>query len=814
MSGKFTKKAENVLNKTLDIACELGHSYIGGEHLLLAMLAEEDCTAAKLLIARGLTYQNVREEVIKRFGNEKASVLTPADMSSPVRHIIEQSAFHSKNFGKTQIGTEHMLIALAEENITGVNSLLVSLGTDFEEIKEDTFSLLTEITDFIGSSGRGSRYSQNVIKDAPMLLQHGRDLNRLAAEGKLDELIGRENELNRVMEILSRRSKNNPCLIGEAGVGKTAIAEGLARLITSGRVPEELSDRHIIMLDISSMVAGAKYRGEFEDRMKAVLREVGKNKSVILFIDEIHTLIGAGAAEGAIDAANILKPALARGELQVIGATTISEYRKHIEKDPALARRFQPVVVKEPDEAQAIKILEGLRPAYEAHHRLKIEDEAIVAAVRMSVRYINDRFLPDKAIDLIDEAASRKRIQTLTMPEELARLENEVKKAETEKESAIRNQDFEKAAPLRDYERRLKKEFETKKSQWQAEAGNKKLNVTPEDIAELTSLQTGIPANRINGDEEAKLRSLERELNLKVIGQPSAVSAVAKAIRRNRTGLRNPARPIGSFIFSGTTGVGKTELAKVLAQVMFGSRESMIRFDMSEYSEKQATSKLIGSPPGYVGYDEGGLLTEAVRRKPYSLVVFDEIEKAHRDIFNILLQVLDDGILTDSQGNKVNFKNTIIIMTTNAGCGFLQSGRKGIGFANENYENAENRTKEVKKQLELVFPPEFLNRIDEIVVFNSLTKADIRRIAQLLIDELKNRALMLGLKTEFEEGVFDYITEKGFNDAYGARELRRVIQTEIEDVLANELLSDNKCKADGTVLFSVENGRIKCKSKE
>lgn len=795
MPKSFTQKATNVLNKSLYLASELGHTYIGSEHLLLALTSETDSVASKLLDARGVNFEVTRDAIRRRIGSGERTRITPRDMTPRTKRIIENAAYQSSRFGQSYIGTEHLLYAVASESDSIAVVILGELGVSAADI-------ITDITNFLGNvngdgsesedsmqlGGKSSHKPSGSLKDTPSLAQYGRDLTAMARDGKLDPIIGRETETERVIQILSRRTKNNPCLIGEPGVGKTAVVEGLAERIAEGSVPESLIGRTIVTLDISSMIAGAKYRGEFEERMKAVMAEVAKNPGIILFIDEIHTIIGAGAAEGAVDAANILKPALARGEIQIIGATTIDEYRAHIEKDAALERRFQSVMVGEPTADEAVKILIGLRDRYESHHKVKITDEAINAAVSLSQRYINDRYLPDKAIDLIDEAASKKRIAAQTSPPDLRDAEDRIKAIRADKEEAIKSQDFERAAALRDEEKKLTEDCEAKKNEWQSSKTTESLSIGADDIADIVTAWTGIPVKKLADEESSRLLNLESILQKRIIGQDAAVSAVAKAIRRGRIGLKDPKRPMGSFIFLGPTGVGKTELAKALADVMFGDENAMIRVDMSEYMEKHSVSKLIGSPPGYVGYDEGGQLTEKIRRKPYSVVLFDEIEKAHPDVFNILLQILEDGLLTDAQGRHVDFKNTIIIMTSNVGAASITEQKK-LGFASalDKSDNDEMR-RTVNASLRETFKPEFLNRIDEIIIFNKLTSEDIKKIARVMLDEIGERIESLGVDISFDDALVDSLAREGFDPVYGARPLRRAIQRRIEDSFATAML--------------------------
>ena len=792
-SIRFTQKAQNVLNNALSYARELGHTYIGSEHILLGLVGESDSVAAKILEARGADFEKLKNAVVEIAGAGVQSNVSAADMTPRTKHIIEASSLEALQLRQNYIGTEHLLLALlSERDCVGVK-LLEECGISLTDVRSDLSAYLG------GNRGEGSlsgdrkeNGQKSASSNTPTLTNHGRDLTALAKEGKIDPIIGRDNETERVVQILSRRTKNNPCLIGEPGVGKTAVVEGLAQRIVDGNVPETLRDKKIITLDIPSMIAGAKYRGEFEERMKSVMEEVAKNPDIILFIDEIHTIIGAGAAEGAVDAANILKPALARGEMQVIGATTISEYRKHIEKDAALERRFQSVLVGEPSPEEAIGILKGLRDKYEAHHKVKITDEAINAAVELSRRYIADRYLPDKAIDLIDEAASRLRISAHTSPPDLRELEESMKKLSHEKEEAISAQDFERAAKLRDDEKALKEQYEAAKSGWEKSQSDQKLEVGENEIADVVTQWTGIPVSKLLEAESEKLLHLEEDLKKRVIGQDSAVEAISRAIRRGRMGLKDPRRPIGSFIFLGPTGVGKTELTKALAAIMFGDDNAMIRLDMSEYMEKHSVSKLIGSPPGYVGFEEGGQLTEKIRRHPYSVVLFDEIEKAHPDVFNIMLQVLEDGILTDSQGRRVDFKNTIIIMTSNVGAAAM-SGSRSLGFSDATDADNDKKASDarVMNALKQTFRPEFINRIDDIIIFNKLTEENIEEIASIMLAEVGKRISDLGVTVEFDKSVVTLVSHEGFDETYGARPLRRAIVRMVEDSFSTEMLEGN-----------------------
>ena len=816
MANRFTQKAQNVLQLALKNASEMGHTYIGSEHLLLGLIHEASGVAAHYLNERGADAEKIRDTVAQITGVGTPTAVTATDMTPRTKNIIEASFYESQRYGQDYIGTEHLLLALLNERDCVAVRVLENLGVSVNDLKND-------LTTFLNSSGTSDRGVNNTssrssnekgavggkspLDSSPTLKSFGRDLCAMAQNGKIDPIIGRESETERVVQILSRRTKNNPCLIGEPGVGKTAVVEGLAQRIVAGNIPENLRGKTIVTLDIASMIAGAKYRGEFEERFKNVMAEVQKNPDIILFIDEIHTIIGAGAAEGAVDAANIIKPALARGEMQVIGATTISEYRKHIEKDAALERRFQSVLVGEPSKEDALLILRGLRDKYEAHHKLKISDEALSAAVSLSVRYIPDRFLPDKAIDLVDEAASRLRITAFTSPPDLKDLENKIHDLGAQKEEAISAQKFEEAAKLRDEEQTLKKEYEEKKSEWTRTQDSNELTVRDTDIADVVTQWTGIPVNRLLEEESDKLLHLDELLKSRVIGQDAAVEAVSRAIRRGRMGLKDPKRPVGSFIFMGPTGIGKTELTKALASVMFGDPNAMIRLDMSEYMEKHSVSKLIGSPPGYVGFEEGGQLTEKIRRKPYSVVLFDEIEKAHPDVFNILLQVLEDGILTDSQGRHVDFRNTVIILTSNVGAGEL-SAAKSLGFtATTNQNDKDSKQEQMMKALKGTFRPEFLNRIDDIIIFNSLEQKDIEKIAELMLSEVADRIGALNIRVTFAPEVVTLLAKEGFDPAYGARPLRRAVVRLVEDAFSTEMLEGNIKQGD-TILSKVSDGKI------
>ena len=763
----FTEKANKSLNAAVKAAEDLGHTYIGSEHILLGLLSDTSTVAGAVLAAHNITYADIEEELKRSIGVGVPTELQPDDFTPRSKNILETSVAFARQMGQQLVGTEHVLLAIAREGSCSATLLLSRAGVSMQDIVNDVSKALMG-----GTANAGTDNKDGGKENESMLSQFGRDLTKLAKDGKIDPVIGRQKEIERVIQILSRRTKNNPCLIGEPGVGKTAIAEGLALKIVSGEVPELLKDKKIYSLDLTGMVAGTKYRGDFEERIKKVIDEVKNAKDVILFIDEVHTLIGAGSAEGAADAANILKPSLARGELQIIGATTIEEYRKHIEKDAALERRFQPVMVDEPSQEEAIEILKGIKDKYEAHHKVKITDEAIESAVKLSTRYIGDRYLPDKAIDLIDEAASRVRLRSYTAPSDLKELEDKKKSVEAEKLSAVNAQEFERAAALRDEERKLDKEIKDKKENWHDMAGKSHDEVTPADIADIVSSWTGVPVTQLSTEESDRLLHMEDELHRRIVGQDEAVEAVSRAIRRGRVGLKDPKKPIGSFIFLGPTGVGKTELCKALAAAMFGDENAMIRLDMSEYMEKHTVSRLIGSPPGYVGYDEGGQLTEKVRRKPYSVVLFDEIEKAHPDVFNMLLQILDDGVLTDGQGRRVDFKNCIIIMTSNVGAKLISQKQKAFGFA-AGAKELEQNEKEIKDavmgELRNTFRPEFLNRVDDIIVFQRLTKENIKEIASRLLAVLQKRVEDMGIEVTFSDEAVSKIADAGFDDVYGAR---------------------------------------------
>ncbi len=813
MMYKFTSRAQKALEIANNIAQELGHSYIGTEHILYGLTEEGAGVAARVLENQGINSEDVKSKIEELIGVEEPTEET-LGFTPRTKRIIENSYIEARKLGYNYIGTEHLLIGIIKEGDSVAVRILLDLNVNIPKLYNEIIKVLNEdesVKDDENTSGK-STSRRGSYNSTQTLNQFSDDLTKKAEEGKLDPVVGRNEEIERVIQILSRRTKNNPCLIGEPGVGKTAIIEGLAQRIIAGDVPEILKNKRVVSLDISGMVAGAKYRGDFEERIKKALGEVKKAGDIILFIDEIHTIVGAGAAEGAIDAANILKPMLARGELQLIGATTLNEYRKYIEKDAALERRFSPVNVKEPSEKDTIKILKGIRDKYEAHHNVKITDEAIEAAVNLSVRYINDRFLPDKAIDLIDEAASKARLKTYTEPDSLKNLQEELETITKDKEEAVRNQKFEKAASLRDKEKELKTKFEEETKKWKNKNTKSVTNITEENIADVISSWTGIPTKKLTEDENKRLKNLEKNLHERVVGQNEAVEAVAKAIRRGRVGLKDPNRPIGSFLFLGPTGVGKTELSKALAEVLFGDENAMIRLDMSEYMEAHSVSKLIGSPPGYVGFEEGGQLTEKIRRKPYAVILFDEIEKAHPDVMNMLLQILEDGRLTDSTGRTVNFKNTVIIMTSNLGARLI-TDKKTLGFANnedkkeDGNKEYEETKKEVMDVLKKELRPEFINRIDEIIVFHKLNDDEISCIIDIMLKQVVERLKAQKIEIELDESVKKLIAEKGIDKNFGARPLRRTIQNLLEDRLAEEII-DGKLNKDKVTKIGVKDGKV------
>ena len=793
--NSFTTKANEVLNLAIKSAETYGHNYIGTEHILVGLLSTDSTVPA--LTNNGVTYEGVDSLIREEIGVGNPTSLTPDDFTPRAKRIIEISFQIARTMRNSYVSVEHILAAILKEEDSYAVKFINELGTDSQRILDD---LITDLSSNSYDSNQQSGSKKKGKSKTPTLDEFGKNLTELAKQGKIDPVIGREKEIKRVIQILSRRNKNNPCLIGEPGVGKTAIAEGLALKIVNGEVPEMLANKTIYSLDLTSMVAGTKYRGDFEERIKKAMDEVRDNKDVILFIDEIHNIMGAGAAEGAVDAANILKPSLARGEIQVIGATTISEYRKNIEKDAALERRFQPVTVGEPTEEETVEILKGLRDKYEAHHKVKITDEAIDSAVKLSSRYINDRFLPDKAIDLIDEAASVVRLNAYTLPQNLKDMEDEIKRLNAEKQDAVNNQKFEDAAKFRDKANELTKLLDDEKSKWRNSSNHDVKAVSSDEIAQVVSSWTGVPVSQLTKEESERLLNMENILHERIVGQDKAVSAISKAIRRGRVGLKNPNRPIGSFIFLGPTGVGKTELCKSLAEAMFGDENAIIKLDMSEYMEKHTVSKLIGAPPGYVGFDEGGQLTEKIRRKPYSVVLFDEIEKAHPDVFNMLLQILEDGVLTDSQGRKVSFKNAIIIMTSNVGASKITDEKLALGFVQEDGKKLSIEDL-VMPDLKKTFKPEFLNRLDDIIVFNQLEQSDIEEIAKRMLKSLQKRTHDLGIELDFTDAAITELAKEGFDKTYGARPLRRAIQSKIEDKLSELILDKtigegSKCTVD------------------
>ena len=790
----FTSKANNALNLAMQSAGAMGHTYIGTEHILLGLAKEGSGVAATALRNAGLKTDELEKRIKEASGYSRPRTLTPSDFTPRAKRVMQNAVIIASRSGSSYVGTEHLLLSIIQEDDSYAYNFLSELNVNMNTVMDSAEEIVGESD----GSDRGS--GENTA-----LEKFGRDLTKAAKNGEIDPVIGREKEIERVIQILSRRTKNNPVLIGEPGVGKTAVAEGLALKIVEGQVPEILKDKRIVTLDLTGMIAGSKYRGDFEERIKNAIDEVKKSKDIILFIDELHTIVGAGSSEGSTDAANILKPSLARGDFQVIGATTVSEYRKYIEKDAALERRFQPVNVGEPSKEETEKILFGLRDRYEAHHKVKISDEAIKAAVSLSSRYIADRFLPDKAIDLIDESASKVRLKSMTTPPNLKQLEDKIKSLDAEKQSAVNEQEFERAAKLRDEQKSLQELLDAENKKWNDAKSSATGEVTAEDIAEVVSDSTGIPVVQLTEEESDRLLRMESILHDRVVGQDEAVKAVAKAIRRGRVGLKDPKRPVGSFIFLGPTGVGKTELCKALAQAMFGDENAMIRLDMSEFMEKHTVSKLIGSPPGYVGYDEGSAFTEKVRRRPYSVILFDEIEKAHPDVFNALLQILDDGRLTDSQGRTVDFKNTVIIMTSNVGARLLTEKQNALGFTG-NAEKADENVKElVLGELKNTFRPEFLNRVDDIIVFNKLTTDEIKEIAVKMLEGLKERLKGIEIDVEFTDAAITAIADEGFDESYGARPLRRAITSKIEDELSEKILDGSVKKGDKVTCDFVEN---------
>ncbi|MBR7071004.1 MAG: ATP-dependent Clp protease ATP-binding subunit [Clostridia bacterium] len=802
----FSPKANEALNHAIKSAGALGHTFVGSEHLLLGLLHVENSVAASLLNSKGITYEKIENLMREKIGAGTPTRLSFDYFTPRAKHILEVAIAGCNSLGKKYVGTEHILFSLLNETDNYAVRYLAECGVDLHSLTNETLDYSGGNFETQKDKTPNSRGASNT--KTPTLDKFGRDLTAAARKGEIDPVIGRNEEILRVIQILCRRTKNNPCLIGEPGVGKTAVVEGLAQRIADGDVPEILADKRLLTLDLTGMVAGTKYRGDFEERIKSIIDEVSNSKNIILFIDEVHTIIGAGSAEGSTDAANILKPSLARGEFQLIGATTIAEYRKNIEKDSALERRFQPVTVSEPSEEDAILILKGLKDKYEAHHKVHITEEAIEAAVRLSSRYINDRYLPDKAIDLIDEAGSKVRLKAAEPSPKMKELEEEIHKIEAEKEESVSRQDFEKAASLRDHESNLRKELKELK-----QGNNDRLGfqgeVTAEDIATIVSSWTGVPVVQLTEEESQRLLRLESVLHERLVGQNEAVTAVAKAIRRGRVGLKDPKRPIGSFLFLGPTGVGKTELCKALAEAMFGNENRMIRLDMSEYMEKHTVSRLVGSPPGYVGYEEGGQLTEQVRRYPYSVVLFDEIEKAHPDVFNILLQILEDGVLTDSQGRRVDFKNTVIIMTSNLGARYITEKKVSFGFSTGDQAEKDNATlrDHIMEELKQAFRPEFLNRIDDIIIFRKLNQSEIKDIAARMLNNLKKRVENLNITVDFDDSVIEKMSQKGFDPVYGARPLRREIQNSVEDLLSEQIL-DGSVKNGDHVLCTMQEDAI------
>ena len=807
MIDRFTAKARESINLAVQAAEELGHSYVGTEHLLIGLLEEGGGVAARVLSENGVKKEKVISLVSQLISPDQTVRMEESGYTPSARRVLENSYKEAVRFKARLIGTEHLLISIIRDNDCVASRLLNTIGISIQKLYIDVLAAMGE---------DAPANKEELLKGArtkgstPTLDSYSRDLTELARAGKLDPVIGRETEIKRLIQILSRRTKNNPCLIGEPGVGKTAVVEGLAQMIIEGNVPETIAEKRVLTLDLSGMVAGSKYRGEFEERIKKVIAEVMEDGEVLLFIDEIHTIIGAGGAEGAIDASNILKPSLARGELQLIGATTIEEYRKYIEKDSALERRFQPVTVEEPSEEEAIAILKGLRGRYEAHHHVTITDAALTAAVKLSARYINDRFMPDKAIDVIDEAASKVRLTAFVEPPEIKELEKEIEKLEDQKEAAIRDEAYEKAGTIKKKQEKKKEKIDKIREKWQKDKDTRKQVVDEEEIADVVSSWTKIPVRKLEEGENQRLKNLESILHERVIGQEEAVTAVAKAIRRGRVGLKDPKRPIGSFLFLGPTGVGKTELSKALAEAMFGTENALIRVDMSEYMEKHSVSKMIGSPPGYVGYDEGGQLSEKVRRNPYSVILFDEIEKAHPDVFNILLQVLDDGHITDAQGRKIDFKNTVIIMTSNAGAESIISPKR-LGFGAVADEKADYKVMKdrVMEEVKHLFKPEFINRIDEIIVFHPLNKGHMKDIVTIMLKEIMKRTKeQMNITLSVDEAAKEFLINKGYDEKYGARPLRRTIQSSLEDRLAEEIL-DGAVKEGDEVLVSQGEAELK-----
>ena len=806
---EFTESARKVIEYAKNFSIENNYPYIGTEHILFGLIAEGEGLAAVILKKQDLTEEYIEEEILKIDGIMNTQVNEDeVDFTPRAKRIIADSHIVALRMGQIYVGSEHILLSLMREIDSVAVRILIDADIDPQKIFTELLKILGDESPISDNYHDPANIESKSKNNTPTLNQYGKDLTELAKQNKLDPVIGREKEIERVIEILSRRTKNNPCLIGEPGVGKTAVVEGLAQMIKENNVPEILKNKRVVSLDIASMIAGAKYRGDFEERLKKSLQEIKSASNVILFIDEIHTIVGAGSAEGAMDAANILKPLLSRGEIQVIGATTLNEYRKYIEKDSALERRFQSVIVEEPSIEDTIQILRGLKDKYEAHHKVKITDEAIKEATVLSERYITDRFLPDKAIDLIDEACSKVKIKSLTKPESFKNLEKELDKKSKEKEEAIISQNFEKAAKIRDEEKELKAKISKQDEKWKKQENNKEISIGKEEICEVVSNWTKIPVTKLTQTESDKIKNLDKELKKRVIGQDEAIDVLSRAIKRARVGLKDINRPIGSFMFLGPTGVGKTELTKALALNMFGSENAMIRLDMSEYMEPHSVSKLIGSPPGYVGYDDGGQLTEQVRRKPYSIILFDEIEKAHPDVFNILLQILDDGRLTDSNGRTVNFKNTVIIMTSNTGARNITE-TKSIGFINKDDGSAsyERAKAEVMNELKKTFRPEFLNRLDEIIIFNKLGKEAIEKIASIMLNEFADKLKQREITVKIDKSIIEYIVKVGFDDVYGARPLKRAVQSKVEDKFAEELL-DGKIKDKDKITLKAKDNNV------
>ncbi len=816
MFARFTQRAQKVMALSQEEAKRLNHNYIGTEHLLLGLIREGEGIAAKTFMNLGIDLEEVRGEVENLVGPGEEGVSENVGYTPRVKTVIELSMEEARRMGHNYIGTEHLLLGLVREGEGIAAKVLQELGIDLERARDEVLKIIGGGQPPKGQSSMGQAknppHTHSKGDKTPTLDNFGRDLTKLAEEGKLDPVVGRKKEIERVIQVLSRRTKNNPVLIGEPGVGKTAIAEGLAQKIMEGAVPKILENKRLVTLELSAVVAGTKYRGEFEERLRKLIDELTESGEVIIFIDEIHTMIGAGAAEGAIDASNILKPALAKGEIQCIGATTMDEYRKYIEKDSALERRLQPVMVEEPSKDATVEILKGLRDRYEAHHRVEITDEAVETSVKLSDRYITDRFLPDKAIDLIDEAASHVKLKTNTAPPDIRKLEEQLEEVEKEKEAAIKSQNFEQAAKHRDKEQEIKEELESMKKQWEKKQLSDEAQVTSEDVARVVSSWTGIPVEQLRKEETERLLNMEDELHKRIVGQSEAVKAVSNAIRRARSGLKDPKRPIGSFIFLGPTGVGKTELARALAEVLFGEEDAMIRLDMSEYMEKHTVSRLLGSPPGYVGYDDAGQLTEKVRRRPYSVILLDEIEKAHPEVFNTLLQVLEDGHLTDSHGRRVDFRNTVVIMTSNVGANTIRQESK-LGFKPQTQADSYKEMRDnVMSELKRTFRPEFLNRVDEVIVFHALEKEHLVEIVELMLKELGERIKEFNMELDFTETAKKYLAEQGYDPTYGARPLRRVIQKQVEDRMSEKMLNGEFTHGD-TVIVDVEEEKLLFKKK-